>query len=97
MTDKEKAALSYRFSGYQLPKIQLDETGHTYYYIVGVHPYYTTQPMYWQKPYYSTSTATIGDNGAYSPRSGSELSGIKSDSLPPTQTSKIKLYCMGKF
>jgi len=38
----------YRFSGYQLPYIRLDDK-----YVVGtVHPYYINQPTYWQKPAY---------------------------------------------
>jgi len=37
-----------RFKGYQLPKIQLDETGPTYY-DVGVHPYFYNQPRFWQQ------------------------------------------------
>ena len=89
MTDKEKAALSYRFSGYQLPKIQLDETGHTYYYIRGVHPYYTTQPMYWQKPAYTTNTVTMGNSRTYS---------TPANVIGPTaQVSNNKLHCMLKF
>jgi len=45
------AAVQYRFSGYQLPLLQLDETGPAYY-VVQPHPYYYNQPEYWQKPYY---------------------------------------------
>lgn len=41
----------YRFSGYQLPMIQLDETGPAYV-ILGPHPYYYDQPEEWQQPYY---------------------------------------------
>jgi hypothetical protein len=37
MTESEIEALKYRFSGYQLPLIQLDETGPAYVQI-GVHP-----------------------------------------------------------
>ncbi len=39
----------YRFSGYQLPKIQLDETGPSYV-VLPPHPYFTNQPAYWSKP-----------------------------------------------
>jgi len=53
MTDEEKMALQYRFSGYQLPMIQMDETGPAYY-VVQPHPYYSNQPLDWQKPYYYT-------------------------------------------
>ena len=63
MKEKDKLKYRHRFSGYQLPKIQLDETGHTYYYIKGVHPYYTSQPLYWQKPFFETSTPAIGNRG----------------------------------
>jgi len=40
----------YRFAGYNLPMIQLDETGPQYVYLATVHPYYSNQPIYWQKP-----------------------------------------------
>jgi len=92
MTDKEKANLSYRFSGYQLPKIQLDETGHTYYYIRGVHPYFTTQPMYLQKPAYTTNTATIGNRSVYA-----QPSKVSGSDFPPTQATNNKLHCMLKI
>ena len=45
-TEAEKQAINYRFSGYQLPMIQLDETG-PQYVSIGVHPYYYNQPEYW--------------------------------------------------
>lgn len=63
----------YRFQGYQLPKIQLDETGATYYK-VSPHPYLYNQPEYWQQPVYNgspyggvndlvdTDTGTTADN-----------------------------------
>jgi hypothetical protein len=44
-------ASQYRFSGYQPPLIQLDETGPAYW-VAEVHPYYKNQPAYWQKPAY---------------------------------------------
>lgn len=91
MTDKEKQALQYRFSGYQLPKIELDETGHTYYYIKGIHPYYTTQPMYWQKPYYSVNTPALGGAGEHRP------SNISSNQTILAQNSSSQLFCMIKF
>ena len=40
----------YRFSGYNLPMLQLDSTGDAYYYIPRPHPYYDHQPTYYQKP-----------------------------------------------
>ena len=46
MDDNEKESLQYRFSDYQLPKIILDETGHSYI-VLNPHPYYYNQPMYW--------------------------------------------------
>jgi len=46
MTDQE--ASQYRFSGYQLDLIILDETGPSYA-VNCVHPYYKNQPLYWQK------------------------------------------------
>ena len=51
MTPEEKAKYQYRFSGYQLPKIQLDSTGPSYY-VVQPHPYYRNQPTYWLKEFF---------------------------------------------
>jgi len=51
MTEEEIQSLQYRFSGYQLPKIQLDETGDSYV-VLNPHPYYYGQPEYWAHPYY---------------------------------------------
>ena len=47
-SDKRKLALQYRFSGYNLPMLQLDSTGPQYIYI-HPHPYYYNQPAYWGK------------------------------------------------
>lgn len=55
------AAAKYRFSGYQLPMIQLDETGPSYV-VSGVHPYFINQPQYYQKPAYQYNhLVTTGD------------------------------------
>jgi len=43
-----------RLTAYQLPKLELDETGHAYYN-VPPHPYYYNQPLYWQKACYRGS------------------------------------------
>jgi len=51
MDKEEQESLQYRFSGYQLPTIQLDETGPAYY-VVHPHPYFYNQPVYWQKAAY---------------------------------------------
>ena len=50
----------YRFSGYQLPKVSLDETGPSYY-VVAPHPYFYNQPEEWTKPAYQYGHP-IGDN-----------------------------------
>ena len=47
----EKEASQYRFSGYQLPKITLDD-GFEYDY-VPVHPYFYSQPEFWSGPVYT--------------------------------------------
>ena len=52
---KKQDAIRYRFSGYQLPKLQLDETGPSYY-VMEPHPYFRNQPEYWQKPAYKGIT-----------------------------------------
>lgn len=51
MTPEEKAKYQYRFSGYQLPMVQLDSTGPAYY-VTQPHPYYYNQPTYWQKEFF---------------------------------------------
>lgn len=48
ITDKTVAD-QYRFSGYNLPMLQLDSTGPAYYFIPRPHPYYSNQPAYYQK------------------------------------------------
>ena len=53
MTDKEKEDQDiiqnkYKFSGYQLPMLQLDSTGDQYIYIPVPHPYYRVEAE-WQK------------------------------------------------
>jgi hypothetical protein len=48
----DKDAINYRFSGYRLPMLQLDETGDSYIQIPFPHKYYTEQPFYYTKPYY---------------------------------------------
>ena len=50
--EKDKIRNKERFSGYQLPKIQLDETGSTYY-DVSPHPYFYNQPAYWTPAVFS--------------------------------------------
>lgn len=52
MDNEEQESINYRFSGYNLPLIELDETGPAYA-VLGTHPYYTNQPVYWHKPYWS--------------------------------------------
>lgn len=70
MNKKEKNEINYRFSGYQLPKIQLDETGPAYY-CVPVHSYYYGQPKYWQNEFFyghpngGTLKASLGDEKIY--------------------------------
>jgi len=52
--DKNIIRNRYRFQGYQLPKIQLDETGPSYY-DVSPHPYFYNQPRYWQQAVFQGS------------------------------------------
>ena len=51
MNDEETTAAQYRFSGFQLYKIQLDATGPSYVEATP-HPYYYNQPAYWSQPYF---------------------------------------------
>ena len=72
-----------RFSGYQLPKIQLTAGFDVYY--MGVHPYYFNQPLYWTKqatrgnvyPFYGVVEADypIQDPSPPSPLPTSDYSG----------------------
>jgi hypothetical protein len=56
MSEQEDS--QYRFSGYQLNLITLDETGPSYA-VTGVHPYYRNQPLSWQKEFsYGNSDGT---------------------------------------
>jgi hypothetical protein len=93
MTKDEKNR--YRFSGYQLPKIQLDETGKTYYK-VGVHPYYKYQPLYWQQDAFDYNTATI-NNRKSSIESGSGNGSGSAESNSNTNSNTNKLCCMLNF
>ena len=47
MSEEEKEALRYRFSGYQFNREQLDSTGDSYI-VSQVHPYYN-QPDIWSQ------------------------------------------------
>ena len=60
MDEKTKEALQYRFSGYQLPKINL--TAGFPSYIVDVHPYYKNQPQYWQKEFFFVHAGPVENN-----------------------------------
>lgn len=47
MNDQDRIdAYKYRFSGYQMPKVRLDD-GFEYDISPGVHPYYVGQPEFW--------------------------------------------------
>lgn len=64
MTEQEQiTADQYKFSGYHLDLIILDETGPAYA-VSTPHPYYYNQPAYWQKNAYIGSglnhSAVIG-------------------------------------
>jgi len=56
MTDQEQIeADQYRFAGYTLDLIILDETGPAYA-VARPHPYYYNQPAYWQNNAYKGDT-----------------------------------------
>ena len=58
-------AYSYRFSGYQLHMIELDETGPQYVQMEP-HPYFSnTKPMDWRKPTYISDLGKRGDAHIY--------------------------------
>jgi len=56
LSEEEKNIIKnrYRFQGYQLPKIQLDETGPSYY-DVSPHPYFYNQPRFWEQAVFGGS------------------------------------------
>ena len=89
---KEQEAISYQFSGYNLPMLQLDATGPAYY-VVGIHPYYINQPVYWQKPiYYGIIQYGINLSG-YTPTSYTAPSGSgERCSTPPAKNNKGGLF-----
>jgi hypothetical protein len=63
--EKQKDSILYRFSGYQLNKLSLDETGHTYYILPSfIHPYYLNQPEYWSDPVFLAGQAVMGPSSA---------------------------------
>jgi hypothetical protein len=57
-----KESDQYRFSGYNLPMIQLDATGANYIYIPQElrNPFYVRQPPYWSKPAYRVDPPMSG-------------------------------------
>lgn len=65
MDSEEEKVLAdqYRFSGYQLPMIQLDETGPQYVKLPP-HPYFSKPQPEWQKPYYQTGGIAEGAHEA---------------------------------
>jgi hypothetical protein len=58
MTEENKQANQYRFSGYQLPMLQLDSTGANYIQISRVlrFPEYARPPLSWSRPIYREET-----------------------------------------
>ena len=62
MDDDTKDAINYRFSGYNLPTIQLDSTGPNYIYIPQClrHPSLVRQPPYFVKPAYRVDPPMSG-------------------------------------
>ena len=56
MNDENKDALQYRFSSYQLPKVDFDAGFPSY--VVPVHPYFFNQPEVWTKPAYTKYDTT---------------------------------------
>lgn len=77
----------YRFSGYNLPMLQLDSTGPAYYYIPEPHPYYINQPAYYQK--------TEGLIGAGAPVVV-DTTVAPADQNPQIQMTKSSLYPLGQ-
>ena len=90
MSEQDKIqADQYRFGGYDLPMLQLDETGPAYYYIARPHPYYFNQPLYWIKSTGSpditvqeaSNYGSVGSVGA-GPIENPSIQGVPADSPP---------------
>lgn len=77
-TSPEANVANYRFSGYHLPKIQLDETGPAFA-VPGIHPYYFNQPTFWEKGF--TRFDTMVCRGQ--PSNGF-IDNVPPEALPPT-------------
>jgi len=89
MTQEEIAANLYRFEGYQLPMLELDETGNSYVKIDTIHPYYKNQPLYWKKPYYNghpygTGNIATPAESSPTPAPSGFSSGLPGDIIMPT-------------
>ena len=83
--DATDVSLNYRFSGYHMPKIQLDSTGPGFA-VPGIHPYYFNQPTFWLKGYFSFSTMVcLGQ------QSDGFIDNIPQETLPPLPTNQMML------
>ena len=106
LINKNTSDVNYRFSGYQLPRIQLDETGPGYV-VGGVHPYFTTQPTFWEKPSYQSSPMICrGEAGSefvtnvppnfdqqiQAQENSQQIKEFESPSEPPLPSSSPKLF-----
>ena len=79
----------YRFSGYNLNLVILDETGPAYA-MEPPHPYYYNQPVYWQKNAYRNNQA-IGGGG------GSTRDKTYNDTIPQKTHYNSKVFRMLSF
>lgn len=84
MDDKTAEAVNYRFSGYQLPMIELDMTG-PQFVCLHPHPYYYGQPLFWSKPIF---TATRFDSPQDNPSRMNEGSGATYENQIPSNVAK---------
>ena len=58
--EREPSKEGYRFTGYNLPSVRLDDGFE--YYCVAPHPSLFDQPMVWQEPAYQVGFDTAGGN-----------------------------------
>ena len=89
MTEQEQiVADQYRFSGYHLDMIILDETGPSYAVSLP-HPYYYNQPAYWQKNAYQDAFRSVDVIGGdiYM-----ENAGVSAQQIAPTTSSGTSVY-----
>ena len=87
------AAIRYRFSGFQFPLIQLDETGPAYIWLKAPPGFLHPQPEYWAKPSFQGTSIRSTSERSFTPNT-KEIKEFKSEVKTENKgnTKNIKLY-----